>query len=51
MRKKEKDIQIANNELDEAIAVVNAFVNGQYKSMYLMDSWTLIKEYISTHKE
>ena len=33
-------------EIEDAIADVEAFLDGRYKSIYLMDSWLKIKEFI-----
>ena len=30
----------------DAVEVVEAFINGEYKSIYLMDSWMQIRDYI-----
>ena len=36
----------------DSVEVVEAFINGEYKSIYLMDNWMKIREYIyQTDKE
>lgn len=32
--------------MDEAVEIVDAYINRKYKSMYLMSAWIKIREYI-----
>ena len=34
------------DDILDSVEVVEAFINGEYKSIYLMDSWMKIREYI-----
>ena len=42
-RTKEKEFSKRN--IEEAIMVVEAYINNEYKSMYLMDAWIKLKEF------
>ena len=33
--------------IEEALEIVEAFINGRYKSIYLMDAFMTIKDYIN----
>ena len=37
------------DEIEEALADVQAFLDGRYKSIYLMDSWIKIREFVEEH--
>ena len=38
-----------DKDILEAVEVVEAYIDGKYKSIYLMDSWMKIRDYI--HKK
>lgn len=46
MKKTDKinNVTIDRREVEEAVGIVNAFIHGEYKSIYLMDSWAKIME-------
>lgn len=37
--------------MDEALEIVDAYINRKYKSMYLMSAWMKIREYIHEHEK
>ena len=45
-KEKRKIDSVSQHEIDDAIADIEAFIQGRYKSMYLMGSWILIRELV-----
>jgi len=37
--------------MDEALEIVDAYINKRYKSIYLMSAWMKIREYIHEHEK
>ena len=37
--------------IEEALEIVEAFIDGRYKSIYLMDAFMTIKDYINEREE
>ena len=38
-------------EIEEAIEIIESYINYGYKSMYLMDAWLHIKEHLEEENE
>ena len=36
--------ETSKQDIQEAVDIVGAFLDGRYKSMYLMDAWVKIRE-------
>lgn len=49
MRKTKKNDELEKREINDAMEAVEAYITGEYKSMYLMDAWMKIKEYLKNH--
>ena len=46
-KKKIENKEVYNHQdLEDDVLVVDAFIHGEYKSMYLMDCWMKLKEHL-----
>lgn len=46
---KKKEKEFVQHEMQEAVDVIDAYINNQYKSIYLVDAWMKLKEFVETN--